>query len=43
MKYGNANSVLKNTIVGDISCADVALVENIIADHENGNTSEMNR
>lgn len=43
MKYGNANSVLKNTIVGDISCADVVLVENIIADHENGNTSEMNR
>ena len=43
MKYGNANSVLKNTIVGDISCADVTLVDNIIADHENGNTSEMNR
>lgn len=43
MKYGNANSVLKNTIVGDISCADVALVDSIIADHENGSTSEMNR
>lgn len=43
MKYGNANSVLKNTIIGDISCADVTLVESIIADHENGNTTEMNR
>lgn len=43
MKYGNANSVLKNTIIGDISCADVTLVDSIIADHENGNTSEMNR
>ena len=43
MKYGNANSVLKNTIVGDISCADITLVDNIITDHENGNTSEMNR
>lgn len=43
MKYGNANSVLKNTIIGDISCADVTLVDSIIADHENGSTSEMNR
>lgn len=43
MKYGNANSVLKNTIIGDISCADVSLVDSIIADHENGSTSEMNR
>lgn len=43
MKYGNANSVLKNTIVGDISCANVELVDSIIADHEFGNTSEMNR
>ena len=43
MKYGNANSVLKNTIIGDISCADVTLVESIIDDHENGNTTEMNR
>ena len=43
MKYGNANSVLKNTIIGDISCADVTLVESIIADHEDGSTSEMNR
>ena len=43
MKYGNANSVLKNTIVGDISCADASLVESIMADHDNGSTSEMNR
>lgn len=43
MKYGNANSVLKNTIIGDISCADVTLVDSIIADHEDGSTSEMNR
>lgn len=43
MKYGNANSVLKNTIIGDISCADVTLVDSVIADHENGSTSEMNR
>lgn len=43
MKYGNANSVLKNTIIGDISCADITLVDSVIADHENGSTSEMNR
>lgn len=43
MKYGNANSVLKNTIIGDISCADSTLVDSIIADHENRNTSEMSR
>lgn len=43
MKIGNANSVLKNTIMGDIACADLSLVENIIAEHESGSSGEMNR
>lgn len=43
MKFGNANSVLKNTIVGDISVADLDLVKSTIENHTSGNTSEMNR
>lgn len=43
MKYGNANSVLKNTIVGDTNCADLNMVKQVISDHDLGSTSEMNR
>lgn len=43
MKYGNANSVLKNTIVEISLVLTASLVESIMADHDNGSTSEMNR
>lgn len=43
MKYGDANSVLKNTIVGDTNCADLNMVKQVIEDHDMGSTSEMNR
>ena len=43
LKYGNACGAIKNTIVGDNNCAGANLIEGIIADHEFGSTSEMNR
>ncbi|MEG0134752.1 MAG: sugar kinase [Cetobacterium sp.] len=44
VKYGNANSVLKNTIIGDTTCADLKIVKSIIAGHECGSYgSELNR
>ena len=43
LKYGNACGAVKNTIVGDNNCAGANLIEGIIAYHEFGSTSEMNR
>lgn len=43
MQYGDANSVIKNTIVGDVNVATSSMVENIINDHITNNNSEMNR
>lgn len=43
LKYGNALGALKNTLLGDVVCFSKANVESIIADHEEGSTSEMNR
>ena len=43
LKYGNACGAIKNTIVGDNNCAGANLIKGIIADHEFGSTTEMNR
>ncbi|MGL4402341.1 MAG: sugar kinase [Fusobacteriaceae bacterium] len=44
LQFGNAMSVLKNTVVGDLSCVDFLLVERTIKDHlAGGSVSELNR
>lgn len=43
LKYGNAFSVLKNTIPGDILCSDISEINSIINSHNNGSTQEMDR
>ncbi|EYD69682.1 sugar kinase [Fusobacterium necrophorum] len=43
LKYGNANAALKNTINGDTACTNLSILEEIIYEHEHGNTSEMSR
>lgn len=43
MEIGNANSVFKNTTVGDISCADEDIINSLIREHKSGSNSEMNR
>lgn len=44
LQFGNAMSVLKNTVVGDLSCVDFPLAERTIKDHlAGGSTSELNR
>lgn len=44
LQYGNAFSVLKNTILGDILRSDIAEINSVIASHNGtGSTSEMNR
>lgn len=44
VEFGNAMSVLKNTVVGDLSCVDFNLVERTINDHKStGEISELNR
>ncbi len=42
--FGNAMSVLKNTVTGDLSCVDFKLVERTIKDYNSNEvTSELNR
>ena len=43
LRYGNAMSAIKNTVPGDLPDSNLAEIERIIADHENGSQSEMNR
>lgn len=44
LQYGNAFSVLKNTIPGDTLCSSLAEINSIIATHNGtGSTSEINR
>ncbi|MBE5822132.1 MAG: sugar kinase [Clostridiales bacterium] len=43
LQYGNAFSVLKNTIPGDILCSDISEINSIISAHNGGHTSEMDR
>ncbi|MGL6065393.1 MAG: sugar kinase [Fusobacteriaceae bacterium] len=44
LDFGNAMSVLKNTVTGDLSCVDLKLVERTIKDyHSNKAVSELNR
>lgn len=44
LQYGNAFSVLKNTIPGDVLCSDITEIDSIIATHNgNGTSSEMSR
>lgn len=44
MEYGNAMSVLKNTILGDLCVVDLQMVDNVIKEHKNkGSFSEMTR
>jgi len=44
LKYGNAFSVLKNTIPGDVLYSDLSEIDSIIAAHNGyGSTGEMNR
>ena len=44
LQYGNAFSVLKNTIPGDVLCSSIAEINSIIATHNGkGSTSEINR
>ncbi len=43
MRYGNANSVLKNTIIGDVTVATQDMIKNIIEEHISDNKFEMER
>lgn len=43
LKYGNAFSVVKNTILGDNNCVNNDLIQEIINNHNTENTCEMNR
>lgn len=44
LQYGNAFSVLKNTIPGDVLCSNLSEINSIIATHNGtGSTSEINR
>ncbi|MGL4998719.1 MAG: sugar kinase [Cetobacterium sp.] len=43
LEFGNAMSVLKNTVLGDLSCVDFELVNRTIKEHKTGNYSELNR
>ncbi len=44
LKYGNAFSVLKNTIPGDVLHSDLSEINSIIANHNgHGSTAELNR
>ena len=43
LKYGNASAALKNTISGDTTCINLAMLKEIIDEHEHGNGSEMSR
>ncbi len=43
MKYGNANSVVKNTIIGDVSLVTKEMIKNIIDEHASNNKHEMSR
>lgn len=44
LEYGNAASVVKNTIPGDMPSSDLKEIEKIIADHKDrGGMSEMER
>ena len=44
MEYGNAMSVLKNTILGDLCSVDLNMVENVIKEHKNkGSYAELSR
>lgn len=43
LKYGNASAALKNTISGDTTCINFAMLKEIIDEHEHGNGSEMSR
>lgn len=41
--WGNANSVFKNTTIGDTSVATFEMIENIIKNHRSNNKSELDR
>lgn len=43
LKYGNGSAALKNTISGDTTCINLAMLKEIIDEHEHGNGSEMSR
>jgi 2-dehydro-3-deoxygluconokinase len=43
VKFGDACAALKNTVKGDLPAMDVNEIEQLIYDHENKTTSEMNR
>lgn len=44
LQYGNAFSVLKNTIPGDVLCSSLSEINSVIANHNGtGSSSEMNR
>lgn len=43
LEFGNAMSVLKNTVLGDLSCVDFNLVNRTIGEHKTGQSSELNR
>jgi len=44
LQYGNAFSVLKNTIPGDVLCSNLSEINSVIATHNGtGSTSEINR
>lgn len=43
VKFGDACAALKNTVKGDLPAMDVDEIEQLIYDHENKTTSEMNR
>lgn len=43
VKFGNACAALKNTVKGDLPSLDIDEVEQMIHDHENKATGEMNR
>lgn len=43
LKFGNSCATLKNTISGDTACINLEMIKEIISEHENGISSEMNR
>ena len=43
VQYGDAFSVLKNTVVGDVLCSSLTEIDDVIATHCGKTSSEMKR